>query len=69
MLFRSQDLVESPQLAARAFFCDIDDPALGRLRTPGAPARLSGTPWIERAAPTLGRHNDAAAAPAAAERQ
>ena len=64
-----QDLVESPQLAARAFFCDIDDPALGRLRTPGAPARLSGTPWIERAAPTLGRHNDAAAAPAAAERQ
>lgn len=53
-----QDLVESPQLAARAFFCDVEDPALGRLRTPGAPAQLSATPWVERPAPTLGQHND-----------
>lgn len=52
-----QDLVESPQLAARTFFCDVEDPALGRLRMPGAPAVLSRTPWREQAAPTVGQHN------------
>ena len=60
-----RDIVASPQLAARAFFCDIEDPALGRLRTPGAPAVLSRTPWVERPAPTLGQHNDELAALAA----
>ena len=63
-----QDLVESPQLGARAFFCDVEDPVLGRLRSPGAPAVLSQTPWVERPAPTLGEHNDQLAA-IAAERQ
>ena len=63
-----QDLVESPQLSARAFFCDVEDPALGRLRSPGAPAVLSQTPWVERPAPTLGADNDQLAA-IAAERQ
>ena len=52
-----QDLAESPQLAARAFFCDIEDPALGPLRMPGAPAVLSRTPWREQPAPTIGQHN------------
>ena len=66
-----QDLVESPQLAARAFFCDVEDPALGRLRTPGAPAVLSRTPWLEGPAPTAGQHNDEVlqAAASAAERR
>lgn len=61
-----QDIVASPQLAARAFFCEVEDPALGRLRTPGAPAVLSRTPWVERPAPTLGQHNSELAALAAA---
>ncbi len=53
-----QDIVDSPQLAARAFFAEVDDPALGRLRVPGAPLKLSATPWQARPAPTIGQHND-----------
>lgn len=61
-----QDIVASPQLAARAFFCEVEDPELGRLRAPGAPAVLSRTPWVERPAPTLGQHNSELVALAAA---
>ena len=58
-----QDIVDSPQLAARAFFCEVDDPALGRLTVPGAPLKMSATPWQPRPAPTLGQHNDEYASP------
>jgi len=53
-----QDIVDSPQLAARAFFTEVDDPALGRLRVPGAPLKMSATPWRSGPAPTLGQHNN-----------
>ena len=52
-----QDIVDSPQLAARAFFCEVEDPALGKLSVPGAPLQLSATPWQTQPAPTLGQHN------------
>ena len=52
-----QDIVDSPQLAARAFFTEVEDPALGRLKTPGAPLKMSATPWQTRPAPTPGQHN------------
>ncbi len=52
-----RDIVDSPQLAARAFFTQVDDPALGRLTTPGAPLKMSATPWQSRPAPTVGQHN------------
>ncbi len=48
-----QDIVDSPQLAAREFFDEVEDPALGRLRVPGAPLKLSATPWRTRPAPAL----------------
>lgn len=52
------DLFASPQLQARGFFVEVDHPVAGRLTQPGAPARLSATPWrIRRAAPLLGEHN------------
>ncbi len=53
-----QDIVDSPQLAAREFFQQVDDPALGRLTVPGAPLKMSATPWQSRPAPTLGQHTE-----------
>lgn len=37
-------VLADPQLAARGFFVDVDDPELGRVRYPGPPYRLSRTP-------------------------
>jgi len=52
-----QDIVDSPQLNARAFFAGVDDPALGRLMVPGAPLKMSATPWRTRPAPMPGQHS------------
>lgn len=50
---------EDPQLAAREFFVDVEDPKLGRLRYPGPPYRLSRTPASPaRPAPEPGQHTD-----------
>jgi crotonobetainyl-CoA:carnitine CoA-transferase CaiB-like acyl-CoA transferase len=56
-----RDLVEHPQLAARDFFRTLQHPELGQtLRYPGAPYRLSETPWrLQRRAPLIGEHNEA----------
>jgi benzylsuccinate CoA-transferase BbsE subunit len=53
------DIIESPQLSSRGHFVDVAR-AVGMrtLRMPGAPYKLSGTPWrIQRPAPRLGQHN------------
>ena len=51
------DLLGSPHLRARGFFATIDHPAAGPTTLPGAPYRLSATPWRLRApAPCLGQH-------------
>jgi crotonobetainyl-CoA:carnitine CoA-transferase CaiB-like acyl-CoA transferase len=51
------DLLASEHLHARGFFATIDHPAAGSLKMPGAPYRLSATPWeLRRPAPTLGQH-------------
>lgn len=53
-----EDLVNCPQLASRGYFVDIEHPEAGRLRYPGAPYKLSETPWrARRPAPRLGQHN------------
>ncbi len=41
---RPDELLAEPHLAARGFFHPIDDPTLGALTAPGAPAKLSATP-------------------------
>ncbi len=70
-----KDLYESPQLAARDWFVDVEHPRAGRVRQPGFPYKLSATPAaITRPAPLLGEHESdgggwispADAAPAAA---
>jgi crotonobetainyl-CoA:carnitine CoA-transferase CaiB-like acyl-CoA transferase len=57
--YNSEEVVNSPHLEAREYFVDIDHPEIGRAKYPGAPYRLSVTPWrIERRAPLFGEHNE-----------
>lgn len=52
------DVVGDEQLAFRQFFVELDHPAAGRLKYPGAPYKFSQTPWSARSpAPLLGQHN------------
>jgi crotonobetainyl-CoA:carnitine CoA-transferase CaiB-like acyl-CoA transferase len=55
------DIAESPQLRERGFFVEFPHPAVGTLRYPGAPFRMSESPGRNdqqvRAAPLLGEHN------------
>jgi crotonobetainyl-CoA:carnitine CoA-transferase CaiB-like acyl-CoA transferase len=54
-----KDLAADEQLAFREFWQEIEHPAAGKLRYPGAPVRFSATPGgIERPAPLLGEHNE-----------
>jgi benzylsuccinate CoA-transferase BbsE subunit len=55
---RPADILGMKQLAHRGFFVDLPHPASGRvLRAPGAPYRLSVTPWRPPGpAPRLGQH-------------
>ena len=53
-----EEVMADPQFQARNYFVDIDHPALGTLKYPGAPFEMSATPWEARSpAPTLGQHN------------
>ncbi|MBI4340403.1 MAG: CoA transferase [Chloroflexi bacterium] len=52
------DLTTNPQLAAREYFVPIDHPHIGHVMFPGAPFRLTATPWALRStAPALGANN------------
>lgn len=53
------DLIADPHLNAIGFWHNVDHPTEGRLRMPGIPVRMSGTPGsIRRHAPGLGEHTD-----------
>jgi crotonobetainyl-CoA:carnitine CoA-transferase CaiB-like acyl-CoA transferase len=46
-----------PQIRAREMIAEVDHPTLGRLRMPGSPIKMSGTPPdVSRRAPLLGEH-------------
>jgi crotonobetainyl-CoA:carnitine CoA-transferase CaiB-like acyl-CoA transferase len=54
-----KELVNDEQLAFRNFFVETDHPTAGRFKYPGAPYKLSATPWeIKRHAPLLGEYNE-----------
>jgi benzylsuccinate CoA-transferase BbsE subunit len=55
----AKDIVEDAGLQMRDYFVQVEHPELGRrLIYPGAPYRLSWTPWrISRRAPLVGEHN------------
>jgi len=51
-------VVADAQLAERGFFVAVEHAGRGRLRMPGAPYRLSETPWaVRRPAPRPGEHD------------
>ncbi|NQV82571.1 MAG: CoA transferase [Rhodospirillales bacterium] len=51
------EVLESPEIAARGMIHDIDHPAMGKTKLLGSPLKLSGTPVIApQAPPTLGQH-------------
>ena len=53
------EVAESEQLACRNFWEKTSHPKAGTFVSPGAPYRLSGSPWaIRRPAPLLGEHDD-----------
>ncbi len=57
-VYDAADIAEEPQLSQRSFFVDVAHPEMGKLRCPGAPYRLSRTPWaIHRRPPIIGEHN------------
>jgi crotonobetainyl-CoA:carnitine CoA-transferase CaiB-like acyl-CoA transferase len=60
MVSTPQDILDSPQLAGRNWFIDLEDPGRGvTLRYPGPQWDLHGTPAkLRRPAPLLGQHND-----------
>ncbi|TMG03054.1 MAG: CoA transferase [Chloroflexi bacterium] len=52
-------LLDSEHLKARGFFVEIAYPQAGTIKQPGAPFKMSETPWeIRTPAPTLGQHNE-----------
>lgn len=55
--YTAEDLLKDPHYNARGFWVDIDHPAAGSFKFPGAPFKMSETPWqIRRPAPLLGQH-------------
>jgi benzylsuccinate CoA-transferase BbsF subunit len=55
----SETALRDPQLVARGHFVELEHPLHGRTVVQGPRHRLSATPAaVDRAAPTLGRHND-----------
>ena len=58
-LLTVDEVVNDPHNVARGFFEEVDHPATGPLRYPGAPAKMTETPRPPaRPAPMLGQHND-----------
>ncbi len=53
------DLLASDHLKARGFFAVLEPPGTAPITVPGAPYKLSATPWaIRRPAPGLGEHTE-----------
>jgi crotonobetainyl-CoA:carnitine CoA-transferase CaiB-like acyl-CoA transferase len=57
-VLNSAELLDDAQLKAREFFVKVEHPIVGELTYPGAPAKLSETPWQMGRAPLLGEHNE-----------
>ena len=51
------ELLDDAHFSERDFWRSIDHPVAGRLPYPGAPFRLTKTPWQPGRAPMLGEHN------------
>ncbi len=52
-----EELLNDPQYQARGYWVEVDHPETGKLTYPGAPFKMSETPWQAGRAPLLGEHN------------
>lgn len=52
-----REVLDDEQLEARDFFASANHPVMGEVTYPGAPAKLSESPWRNGRAPLLGEHN------------
>jgi len=58
-VYNVAELVDSQHLHERCYFAECDHPLAGRWRVPGAPYKLTETPWqLDTQAPCLGEHNE-----------
>ncbi|MCJ7521363.1 MAG: CoA transferase [Dehalococcoidia bacterium] len=58
-VYTPEDLLNYSHLKERGFFTEIDHPETGKVAYPGAPVKLTESPWqIKRAAPLMGQHNE-----------
>jgi crotonobetainyl-CoA:carnitine CoA-transferase CaiB-like acyl-CoA transferase len=53
-----EDLVKDEHYKVRGFFVEINHPVAGTLTYPGAPFKMSLTPWAAGRAPLLGENNE-----------
>lgn len=52
-----KELLDDEQIKSRQYFTKVDHPVMGEITYPGAPAKLSETPWKSGRAPLLGENN------------
>ncbi len=53
-----EEVMNDEQIKAREFFAETEHPVMGKVKYPGAPAKLNGSPWQAGRAPLLGEHNN-----------
>ena len=53
-----EEMMNDEQIQAREYFAETDHPVMGKVKYPGAPAKLNGSPWQAGRAPLLGEHNE-----------
>lgn len=54
-----EEMLDFPHYKEREFFVTLNQPQMGEVIQPGAPFRMSETPWkINNLAPSLGEHNE-----------
>ncbi len=59
MINTNEDIFKFDAHREREYLVEIDHPVMGKVTQPGAPARMSETPWrIKTPAPLLGSHNE-----------
>jgi len=55
----TMEILTSPQHVARGFLEEVEHPVIGKVTMPGAPFKLTETPWQQpHPAPLLGEHNE-----------
>ena len=53
-----EEVLADPQFESRGYFVEVDHPATGPVKYPGAPFNMGATPWqVKHAAPAIGQHN------------